>query len=45
MTDPRALAGIGSGPALAVALILTGAGLVTQLSFWIATRYPEAKKG
>jgi hypothetical protein len=32
------LAGIGSNPALAAALVLSVAGIVAQLSFWIATR-------
>jgi DHA1 family bicyclomycin/chloramphenicol resistance-like MFS transporter len=33
-----AAAGLGSDPALAVAIVLTVAGIVAQLSFWIATR-------
>jgi DHA1 family bicyclomycin/chloramphenicol resistance-like MFS transporter len=33
-----AAAGIGSDPALAAAIVLTAAGIVAQLSFWIATR-------
>lgn len=32
------LSGIGGNPALAAALTLTGAGIVAQLSFWIARR-------
>ncbi|RKK03578.1 Bcr/CflA family efflux MFS transporter [Pseudoroseomonas wenyumeiae] len=35
-----ALAGIGQDPALAAALILAGAGVISQLSFWMALR-PE----
>jgi DHA1 family bicyclomycin/chloramphenicol resistance-like MFS transporter len=34
-----ALAGIGSNPALAVALVLAGAGTLAQTAFWIALRY------
>ncbi|HVY98564.1 MAG TPA: multidrug effflux MFS transporter [Dongiaceae bacterium] len=37
-----AAAGIGSDPALAAALVLTAAGIVAQLSFWIATRQRPA---
>lgn len=32
------LAGLGSDPALAVAIVLAGAGIVAQTSFWIALR-------
>lgn len=32
------LAGLGSRPSLAAALVLAGAGIVAQLSFWIAAR-------
>jgi DHA1 family bicyclomycin/chloramphenicol resistance-like MFS transporter len=35
-----AAAGIGSNPALASALVLSAAGVVAQLSFWIALRRP-----
>jgi len=31
-----ALAGIGANPALSTALVLAGAGIVAQASFWIA---------
>jgi MFS transporter, DHA1 family, multidrug resistance protein len=33
-----AVAGIGSNPALAAALVLAAAGVIGQLSFWIALR-------
>ncbi|MGD9510471.1 MAG: Bcr/CflA family efflux MFS transporter [Geminicoccaceae bacterium] len=33
-----ALAGLGPDPALAAALVLSTAGIVAQLSFWVATR-------
>jgi DHA1 family bicyclomycin/chloramphenicol resistance-like MFS transporter len=33
-----AVAGIGSNPALAAALFLAAAGVIGQLSFWIALR-------
>jgi MFS transporter, DHA1 family, multidrug resistance protein len=33
-----ALAGLGPDPALAAALVLSGAGIVAQLSFWAALR-------
>lgn len=33
-----ALAGLGSNPALATALVLTAAGIVAQASFWVALR-------
>jgi DHA1 family bicyclomycin/chloramphenicol resistance-like MFS transporter len=36
-----ALAGIGSNPALAVALVLAGAGTIAQTGFWIAVRYRD----
>jgi MFS transporter, DHA1 family, multidrug resistance protein len=36
-----ALAGIGSDPALTVALVLMTAGIVAQASFWIAARYKQ----
>ena len=32
------LAALGSNPALAAGLVLTGAGIVAQLSFWVASR-------
>jgi MFS transporter, DHA1 family, multidrug resistance protein len=32
------LAGLGSDPALAVGIVLSGAGIVSQASFWIAQR-------
>jgi DHA1 family bicyclomycin/chloramphenicol resistance-like MFS transporter len=35
------LVGIGDNPALAAALVLTGAGIIAQVSFWIAARYPD----
>ncbi|MDB5369287.1 MAG: Bcr/CflA family drug resistance efflux transporter [Roseomonas sp.] len=38
-----ALAGIGSEPALAAAVILAAAGIVAQLSFWIALRARPTK--
>jgi DHA1 family bicyclomycin/chloramphenicol resistance-like MFS transporter len=31
-----ALSGVGGHPALAVAIILVGAGIISQASFWIA---------
>jgi DHA1 family bicyclomycin/chloramphenicol resistance-like MFS transporter len=37
-----AAAGFGSDPALAAAIVLTVAGIVAQLSFWVATRRPLA---
>lgn len=36
-----ALAGIGGNPGLAAAVVLVAAGIVAQLSFWIALRHPE----
>jgi DHA1 family bicyclomycin/chloramphenicol resistance-like MFS transporter len=36
-----AAAGIGRDPALAAAIVLTAAGVVAQLSFWVATRRPR----
>ncbi|MCG7360835.1 multidrug effflux MFS transporter [Roseomonas sp. ACRSG] len=33
-----ALAGLGQDPALAAALVLAGAGILSQLSFWVALR-------
>jgi MFS transporter, DHA1 family, multidrug resistance protein len=36
-----ALAGVGSNPALTVALVLAGAGTLAQTAFWIALRYRE----
>jgi MFS transporter, DHA1 family, multidrug resistance protein len=33
-----AVAGIGSNPAMAAALVLAAAGVIGQLSFWIALR-------
>jgi len=35
-----ALAGIGRDPALSTAIVLAGAGIVAQLSFWLALRQP-----
>jgi MFS transporter, DHA1 family, multidrug resistance protein len=32
------LAGVGNDPALSAALVLTGAGIVSQFAFWIASR-------
>ena len=32
------LAGVGDDPALSAALVLTGAGIVSQFAFWIASR-------
>jgi MFS transporter, DHA1 family, multidrug resistance protein len=37
-----ALAGLGANPALASAVVLVGAGVVAQASFWIARREPSA---
>jgi len=37
-----ALAGLGASPALATALVLSGAGLLGQLSFWMASRVGRA---
>ena len=34
-----AIAGTGSNPALAAALVLSGAGVIGQISFWVAMRY------
>ncbi|MFT3690342.1 multidrug effflux MFS transporter [Paenirhodobacter sp.] len=34
-----ALSGIGGNPALAAALVMTAAGIIAQLSFWISQRY------
>jgi DHA1 family bicyclomycin/chloramphenicol resistance-like MFS transporter len=39
-----ALAGIGRDPALAAALVLAGAGIISQLGFWVASR-PGAGQG
>lgn len=39
-----ALAGIGGDPALATATVLMGAGIVAQLSFWIALRWHSAAR-
>jgi MFS transporter, DHA1 family, multidrug resistance protein len=36
-----ALAGIGGNPGLAAAIVLVAAGIVAQLSFWLALRHPE----
>jgi DHA1 family bicyclomycin/chloramphenicol resistance-like MFS transporter len=35
-----AVAGLGRDPALSAALVLAAAGIVAQLSFWIALRWP-----
>jgi DHA1 family bicyclomycin/chloramphenicol resistance-like MFS transporter len=36
-----AVAGLGGDPALSAALVLAAAGVVAQLSFWVALRWPE----
>jgi DHA1 family bicyclomycin/chloramphenicol resistance-like MFS transporter len=33
------LSGLGNNPALAAALILATAGIITQIAFWIALRH------
>ena len=40
-----ALAGIGDNPALSTALVLVGAGLVAQISFWIALGLRSGRPG
>ena len=44
-----ALAGIGGNPALSTALVLAGAGITAQVSFWIAlgvrSRRPRGQRG
>lgn len=40
-----ALAGIGGNPALSTALVLVGAGIVAQISFWIALGLRGARVG
>jgi DHA1 family bicyclomycin/chloramphenicol resistance-like MFS transporter len=37
-----ALAGVGSDPALAAALVLAGSGIIAQAAFWIAGRARRA---
>jgi DHA1 family bicyclomycin/chloramphenicol resistance-like MFS transporter len=36
-----ALAGVGTDPALATALVLAGSGCLAQLSFWVAGRHMQ----
>jgi DHA1 family bicyclomycin/chloramphenicol resistance-like MFS transporter len=38
------LSGLGGNPALAAALILAAAGIMTQIAFWIALRHEKAGK-
>ncbi|WP_245881189.1 multidrug effflux MFS transporter [Thalassospira marina] len=38
-----ALAGLGDNPALAAASVLAAAGIISQLSFWIALRFAPAR--
>jgi DHA1 family bicyclomycin/chloramphenicol resistance-like MFS transporter len=40
-----ALAGLGSNPALAAAIVLVGAGVIAQVSFWIALGSRKAPAG
>jgi DHA1 family bicyclomycin/chloramphenicol resistance-like MFS transporter len=40
-----ALAGLGHDPALASALVLAGAGIVSQLGFWVALRPRPGRRG
>ncbi|GGC89124.1 multidrug effflux MFS transporter [Chelatococcus reniformis] len=40
-----ALVGLGTDPALSAAVVLAGAGIVAQLSFWGAARYQRTRSG
>jgi len=40
-----AIAGLGDNPALTAAIILVAAGLIAQISFWIALRFREPMAG